>query len=55
MALAIGDGANDVNMVLQADVGIGVKGKEGNEVGRLADFVLGEFALLGPLLLYHGR
>lgn len=27
--LAIGDGANDVNMILQAHVGIGILGKEG--------------------------
>lgn len=27
--LAIGDGANDVNMILQAHVGIGITGKEG--------------------------
>jgi P-type E1-E2 ATPase len=28
--LAIGDGANDVSMILKAHVGIGVMGKEGN-------------------------
>jgi len=27
--LAIGDGANDVSMILKADVGIGIAGKEG--------------------------
>ena len=27
LTLAIGDGANDVNMILAADIGIGVKGK----------------------------
>jgi len=27
--MAIGDGANDVNMILQAHVGIGILGKEG--------------------------
>ena len=27
LTLAIGDGANDVNMILAADVGVGVKGK----------------------------
>ena len=29
LTLAIGDGANDVNMIVRADVGIGVRGKEG--------------------------
>jgi P-type E1-E2 ATPase len=28
--LAIGDGANDVNMIQQAHIGFGLKGKEGN-------------------------
>jgi phospholipid-transporting ATPase len=27
--LAIGDGANDVNMITCADVGIGISGREG--------------------------
>lgn len=27
--LAIGDGANDVNMINEAHVGIGIKGQEG--------------------------
>jgi len=29
VALAIGDGANDVSMILEADIGIGVYGNEG--------------------------
>jgi magnesium-transporting ATPase (P-type) len=28
LALAIGDGADDIGMILQADVGVGVSGKE---------------------------
>ena len=27
--LAIGDGANDVAMIMKADVGVGIKGREG--------------------------
>jgi P-type E1-E2 ATPase len=27
LTLAIGDGSNDVNMIITADVGIGIKGK----------------------------
>lgn len=30
MTLAIGDGANDVNMIKRAHVGIGIFGKEGH-------------------------
>jgi P-type E1-E2 ATPase len=29
MTLSIGDGSNDVNMILAAHVGIGIIGKEG--------------------------
>uniref|UniRef100_A0ACB8E6W5 Uncharacterized protein n=1 Tax=Sphaerodactylus townsendi TaxID=933632 RepID=A0ACB8E6W5_9SAUR len=34
MTLAIGDGANDVSMIQVADVGIGISGQEGMQVGR---------------------
>lgn len=30
MTLAIGDGANDINMIQSAHIGIGIMGKEGN-------------------------
>ena len=30
VTLAIGDGGNDVNMIQEADIGIGILGKEGN-------------------------
>jgi len=29
-SLAIGDGANDVNMIQSASIGVGIMGKEGN-------------------------
>ncbi len=34
MTLAIGDGANDVGMIREADVGIGISGHEGLQVWR---------------------
>ncbi|TGZ61385.1 hypothetical protein CRM22_008025 [Opisthorchis felineus] len=40
---AIGDGGNDVSMILQANVGIGIYGKEGKEAARAADYVLPQF------------
>ena len=36
ITLAIGDGANDVSMILEAHVGIGIFGKEGTQV----DFIV---------------
>jgi phospholipid-transporting ATPase len=53
--LSIGDGANDVSMILQAHVGIGILGKEGQQAARSADFAIGQFKFLKPLLFYHGR
>lgn len=32
--LAIGDGANDVGMIQEADIGIGISGMEGMQVSR---------------------
>lgn len=31
--LAIGDGANDVGMIQEADIGVGISGCEGMQVG----------------------
>jgi len=41
VTLSIGDGANDVNMILQAHVGVGILGKEGQQAARSADFAIG--------------
>lgn len=38
--LAVGDGANDVNMINAANVGVGVKGIEGSQATRAADYVI---------------
>ena len=40
ITLAIGDGANDVNMIESAHVGIGIMGKEGNQAASFADFAV---------------
>ena len=53
--LAIGDGANDVNMITSADIGIGIMGKEGQQAARSSDYVLGQFSFLRRLLFVHGR
>lgn len=31
-AVALGDGANDVNMIQAADIGVGISGQEGMQV-----------------------
>lgn len=53
--LAIGDGANDVAMIVAAHVGVGILGKEGQQAARAADYAIGQFKFLKPLLFFHGR
>ena len=53
--LAIGDGANDVNMINMAHVGIGIKGVEGAQAALCSDYAISEFQILRELMLYHGR
>ena len=38
--LAIGDGANDVNMITAAHVGVGISGLEGRQAARSADYAI---------------
>ncbi|KAF8936726.1 putative aminophospholipid-translocase [Dissophora ornata] len=51
----IGDGGNDVSMIQQADVGVGIVGKEGKQASLAADFSVNQFSYLTRLLLWHGR
>ncbi|CDR98026.1 phospholipid-translocating P-type ATPase, putative [Babesia bigemina] len=53
--MAIGDGGNDCNMIQTADVGIGLKGKEGMQAFNVSDYGIGQFRFLTPLILNHGR
>eukprot|EP00371_Babesia_bovis_P000701 XP_001609348.1 phospholipid-translocating P-type ATPase [Babesia bovis T2Bo] len=53
--MAIGDGGNDCNMIQTADVGIGIKGKEGLQAYNVSDYGIGQFRFLVPLILDHGR
>ena len=54
ITLAIGDGANDVSMIQEAHIGIGVSGNEGMQAVRSADYAIAQFAFLQRLLLVHG-
>ena len=55
VTLAIGDGANDVGMINEANVGIGIQGKEGSQAARASDYAIKEFSFLKKLLFFHGR
>ena len=55
VTLAIGDGANDIAMIQEAHVGIGITGKEGLQAARTSDYSIAQFRFLQKLLLVHGR
>ena len=53
--LSIGDGGNDVSMIQEATIGVGIVGKEGKQASRAADYSIGRFRFLQRLLLVHGH
>ncbi|KAF8628303.1 hypothetical protein AX17_006006 [Amanita inopinata Kibby_2008] len=55
MTLSIGDGANDVAMIQEANIGCGLYGLEGSQAAMSADYAFGQFRFLTKLLLVHGR
>eukprot|EP00350_Pseudokeronopsis_sp_OXSARD2_P013524 CAMPEP_0170551848 /NCGR_PEP_ID=MMETSP0211-20121228/9849_1 /TAXON_ID=311385 /ORGANISM="Pseudokeronopsis sp., Strain OXSARD2" /LENGTH=211 /DNA_ID=CAMNT_0010859275 /DNA_START=52 /DNA_END=684 /DNA_ORIENTATION=+ len=52
---ALGDGGNDVSMILEANVGIGLVGKEGKQASLASDYSITHFSHLNKLILWHGR
>ena len=55
IALSIGDGSNDVSMIMEANVGVGIQGFEGSHAVGSADYSILQFRYLKRLLLVHGR
>jgi len=55
ITLSIGDGANDVAMIQEAHVGVGIAGEEGRQAVMSADYAIGQFRFLTRLVLVHGR
>jgi phospholipid-translocating ATPase len=51
----VGDGGNDVGMIQEAHVGVGIVGKEGKQASLAADFSIDKFKYLRSLILWHGR
>ncbi|RNF18806.1 phospholipid-transporting ATPase 1-like protein [Trypanosoma conorhini] len=54
-ALAVGDGANDVSMLQEARLGIGIIGLEGAQAALAADYAIPRFRNLRRLCAVHGR
>ncbi len=55
LTLSIGDGANDVAMIQQAHIGVGISGLEGLQAVNAADYAIAQFRFLEQLTLVHGR
>ncbi|KAG8388401.1 hypothetical protein BUALT_Bualt02G0122100 [Buddleja alternifolia] len=55
ITLAIGDGANDVGMIQEADIGVGISGCEGMQAVMSSDFAIAQFRFLERLLVVHGH
>ena len=53
--LAIGDGANDEQMIRTAHVGVGIRGVEGTTAVQASDYSISQFHFLRRLLFTHGR
>lgn len=60
--LAVGDGVNDINMMREADIAVSltanaslISSEGGNHALRSADYSIGQFKHMKPLLLVHGR
>ena len=53
--LAVGDGANDMNMLRLSDVGVGIVGKEGSQAANSADYAVRAFIDVYELMFVHGR
>lgn len=55
ICLSIGDGANDVPMIMEAHIGVGIRGKEGTQAVWSSDYAISQFWFLRRLLHTHGR
>lgn len=54
IVLSIGDGNNDIGMIEEADIGIGIYSSESNLAALSADLVIPSFYGLSRLILVHG-
>lgn len=52
---SIGDGGNDVGMILESNIGIGIEGLEGKQAALASDVSVYTFGDIQKLILYHGH
>ena len=49
ITIAVGDGDNDVFMIAEAHIGVGIRGSEGNQAARAAYYTIEKFKYLKVL------
>ena len=55
VCLGIGDGGNDIPLIKESDVGVGIFGKEGTQAAQTSDYAVRKFRHLQKLIFFHGR
>ena len=55
LTAAIGDGGNDVSMLQEAHIGLGIIGHEGTAAAQASDFAFTKFKFLKRAFLVHGH
>ena len=55
LCLSIGDGANDISMIQEANIGVGIAGQEGMQAAMSSDYAISQFRYLSKLVMVHGR
>lgn len=55
LTASIGDGGNDISMIQEAHLGLGIIGHEGTAASKSADFAFTQFKCLERALLVHGH
>ena len=55
VSVAVGDGINDVSMIKEANIGIGLIDNKQNVAAYNADYSIGEFQFIWRLLFVHGQ
>lgn len=54
LTVCVGDGANDIDMILEADVGVGIRG-ESQMASAVSDIALSSVRFLPALILHDGK
>ena len=55
LVLGVGDGISDIGMIHEADIGVGIEGKEGLDAANSSDISLRHFSQLEKLILIDGH